>query len=430
MSIIKIKNFGPIGQNSHSNDGLFTVKFSPVTVFIGHQASGKSTMTKLFSIFTWIEKKLVRGDFLYNNGIFNEIVFRNGFIAQEIYQYFNDNTKIIYIGSMYSFEYEKKAFKITETKASSLTNYVLPKIQYVSAARNLLTILYAIPQDVFIDKNGSTVDLLNNIPRMVRDLNTEYINSLSKLKDIGFKLPIKNISVFHQDRHVFVKTKNKRISMSAASSGIQSITPLLMVSAFLSKEVQKSFFEKLQAINSVLKKRIENKILITKKDKLIESFNLYYDNGEYSFENDKDTLDQLLNIIKQFLSSCFINIVEEPEQNLFPNTQADVLYELIKYKNENKFNQLVISTHSPYILTSLNNAILAKDVFKLKGTYIEELPENKTISFEDVSAYKLEDGNIFSIIDKKSRLINAEQIDDCSTKINEVFSKLMEQNNG
>lgn len=426
MSIIKIKNFGPIGENHNSNDGLFIVKFSPVTVFIGHQSSGKSTITKLFSIFTWIEKKLVCGDILINK--ISNFIFKNSCIRQEIIEYFNTDTKIIYIGNRYNFEYEKGIFKVI-TNNNSLTNYILPKIQYISAARNLLTILYAIPSGSIIDQKGSIIDLLSNIPHMVRLLNEEYNKSLSQLKDTGFRLPINEISVFHQDRKTFIKTKDKQISMGAASSGIQSITPLLMVSNFLVKEVQKSLFEKLQSISSVLRKRIEDKISENKNDKLLESFNLYYIGGEDSFKNDKDTLQQLLNIIKQFLPSCFINIVEEPEQNLFPNTQSDVLNELIKHKNENEFNQLIISTHSPYILTTLNNAILAKDIFDKQHKFIEEIPENKMISFENISAYKLENGNIISIKNEELRLIDATQIDDCSIEINETFSKLMELSN-
>ena len=173
-----------------------------------------------------------------------------------------------------------------------------------------------------------------------------------------------------------------------------------------------------------------------KDENLLEIFNLCQIYGEESLPadltNDKKTLQQLSNILKQFLPSCFINIVEEPEQNLFPTTQTQVLYELLKYKNENENNKLIITTHSPYILTSLNNAIFAKDVFNKQHKYIEELSENKMVSFEDISAYKLEEGNIISIRDEETRLINAYQIDDCSIQIDEIFSKLselMEQNN-
>ncbi|MCB0557838.1 MAG: AAA family ATPase [Phaeodactylibacter sp.] len=61
MSKIKINNFGPINVGCQENDGWIEVK--KVTVFIGNQGSGKSTVAKLISTFSWIEKALTRGDY-------------------------------------------------------------------------------------------------------------------------------------------------------------------------------------------------------------------------------------------------------------------------------------------------------------------------------------------------------------------------------
>ena len=61
MSKIRIKNFGPIKQGYQEEDGWMDVK--KVTVFIGNQGSGKSTVAKLISTFSWIEKALTRGDY-------------------------------------------------------------------------------------------------------------------------------------------------------------------------------------------------------------------------------------------------------------------------------------------------------------------------------------------------------------------------------
>ena len=61
MAQLRIKKFGPIVQGMQGNDGWLT--FKRVTVFIGNQGSGKSTVAKLFSTFSWMEKALVRGDY-------------------------------------------------------------------------------------------------------------------------------------------------------------------------------------------------------------------------------------------------------------------------------------------------------------------------------------------------------------------------------
>ena len=56
MSKIRIKNFGPIKEGFQENNGWIDIK--KVTLFIGNQGSGKSTVAKLISTFTWLEKSL------------------------------------------------------------------------------------------------------------------------------------------------------------------------------------------------------------------------------------------------------------------------------------------------------------------------------------------------------------------------------------
>ena len=60
MSKIKIKNFGPIKEGFIEKEGWIDVK--KVTVFVGNQGSGKSTVAKLISTFSWLEKSINRGD--------------------------------------------------------------------------------------------------------------------------------------------------------------------------------------------------------------------------------------------------------------------------------------------------------------------------------------------------------------------------------
>jgi len=64
MNKISIKNFGPIKEGYLEDDGWMDIK--KVTVFIGNQGSGKSTVAKVISILIWLEKSINRGDI--NNG--------------------------------------------------------------------------------------------------------------------------------------------------------------------------------------------------------------------------------------------------------------------------------------------------------------------------------------------------------------------------
>ncbi len=423
MAVIKIKNFGPIDENVNrdgllADDGLFTINISAVCVFVGYQSSGKSTLAKLYSIFTWIEKTLQR-DFLPIE--LNTTIFKKLCTQQEIGEYFRDNTVIVYNGDSYSFKYDER-MNIFTVRVINNKPHSLPKIQYISAVRNLLTILYNISADRIIDQKGNVIELSSNIPFMVKDLNAEYLKALERFGNSGFYLPVEETKVHYYNHNVFIKTKGKTIFMSSASSGIQSIAPLLMVSRYLSDEVQKSSFEKLKTISSSQKNSIEKK-LSAEDNELAAKFQLYCIGGKDILEKDND-IDQLENHLNKYLPSHFINIVEEPEQNLFPETQADVLYELLACRNTNSNNKLVLSTHSPYILMAINNAILAHIVFMKTGKTLDALPQSKMIA--EVSAYMLENGKIVSIIDNTTGLINAEKIDSCSTYINDVFDKLQD----
>lgn len=114
MSRIRIRNFGPIKDGCMTNNGW--VDIQKVTVFIGNQGSGKSTVAKLISTFTWIEKALVRGD--YNKKWFErKNKLKNQYLNyHRLENYFNgiDNTLIEYEGDAYSIVYENGSLIINE----------------------------------------------------------------------------------------------------------------------------------------------------------------------------------------------------------------------------------------------------------------------------------------------------------------------------
>ena len=59
-------------------------------------------------------------------------------------------------------------------------------------------------------------------------------------------------------------------------------------------------------------------------------------------------------------------IVEEPELNLFPETQKDLIYDLLEMINSGR-DHLLMTTHSPYLLYALNNCMLGLGTRKYTG---------------------------------------------------------------
>ena len=124
MSRIKIKNFGPIQDGCRESDGW--IEISKTTIFIGNQGSGKSTVAKLISTFTWIEKALVRGDydkkwFERKNRLKNQFL---NYHRLENYQINNRKTEIDYEGDAYQFQ---PAYNFnTEVEVSYLGDFYDP----------------------------------------------------------------------------------------------------------------------------------------------------------------------------------------------------------------------------------------------------------------------------------------------------------------
>lgn len=122
--------------------------------------------------------------------------------------------------------------------------------------------------------------------------------------------------------------------------------------------------------------------------------------------------------------------IEEPEAHLFPTSQKQII-SLIATIYNSTGSSFFITTHSPYILTALNNLVVGKDAYdkaKASGNteqlkkLAEVLPEDELIRLEEVAAYTLNNGKVESIIDLEDRLIGANLLDSVSDEFEIAFS--------
>jgi len=122
--------------------------------------------------------------------------------------------------------------------------------------------------------------------------------------------------------------------------------------------------------------------------------------------------------------------IEEPEAHLFPVSQRRLIgiFSRLYHTFRHRF---LLTTHSPYILTAMNNLILASNLVEENGSEVETrvkkiLGGDEMIRFDDVSAYTIEDGVLSSIINSETRLIGSSIIDSVSDEFDSVMDKLME----
>ncbi|MFM9949613.1 MAG: AAA family ATPase [Saprospiraceae bacterium] len=373
MSKIRIKNFGPIKEGFQENDGWMEVK--KVTVFIGNQGSGKSTVAKVISTLSWLEKALNRGDSIW---IHNRLDFQNYFEYQGLKGYFKKDTIIEYHGNscsiLYSLdELENNPDKKTLNYTPSI--YIVPKIMYVPAERNFLTVI----------KNATGV---RGLPPPLFEFAEELKRGQFESKGKEIPLPINDVYYKYDEESdsSFIIGKDFNINLLVASSGFQSLVPLFLVSLSLGLIVKNG--SEITPDNISVDQSIRMNAQISK----IMSNNAF---------NDEEKIQKANEIRAKFQNKAFINIVEEPEQNLFPSSQRQILNSLLEFNNMSEGNKLIMTTHSPYIINYLNIAIQGAYLMdKIKDSTNREalteklnkiVPADAVVSVKDTVIYQLDE---------------------------------------
>lgn len=128
-----------------------------------------------------------------------------------------------------------------------------------------------------------------------------------------------------------------------------------------------------------------------------------------SSSGQQEALPLILSIIEYPIASLEnqLLIIEEPEAHLYPNAQKEIL-ELIVEASYQKRCKVFFTTHSPYIISCLNNEIL-------KRGWNEK----------HISAYYVNSGSIKNIFDNEDNLVGLEELDNVSNKLaKEYFNAL------
>lgn len=378
MTRLRIKDFGPIKGGYTGNDGWLDV--SKVTLFIGNQGSGKSTVAKLISVLSWIEKAIVKGQLKAK-----ELKAYNRFLKQLSYQridnYISTSTEIEYEGRAYRISYRKNVFTAEKNEANG---YLLPKIMYVPAERNFLGA---------IDRP----DKLKNLPSPLFTFLDEYDHARN-LYSKGIDLPIGDARFVYDSLNKIAHITNDKytLRLSEASSGFQSTVPIYLVTKYLTESLGK-------ANDPAVKPQS-----IEEQRKLAREIQRIINDPALSEEVRQESLRQLS---ARYKPACLINIVEEPEQNLFPISQRILLNSLLEFTNNNEGNKLIITTHSPYLINFLSIAIQgsglyesikeSRKVSELTKKLEDVVPVKALLKAKDVAIYQMDEklGTISKLTD-------------------------------
>ncbi|MBR4327960.1 MAG: ATP-binding protein [Bacteroidales bacterium] len=394
---LEIKNFGPIKEGK--------IETKKVTVLIGNQGSGKSTVAKLLATFCWIEKDVFRRG--YSEEIESEIKKRfNAFWDyHRLSNYLKGVSHITYAGPVLKIDFKNWVDGNSTVKPINNVKYSLPKITYFPAERNFLS-------SIKKSKQGQDFTLWTQSLQEFKEI---FQDAKDNMKGT-LRLPINDIDVEYDNfkEVLYVKGKDYKIPLSESASGFQSFVPMFVVADYLSKMLQ-SEYEMSSSERDMFKKEsaeiLNNPIFTDEQKRML-----------------------LSNLAKKINVSRTINIIEEPEQNLFPTSQRSMLNSLLEFNNAVSGNRLILTTHSPYILSYLMLVIQAAEIKeKAKGNpeilskLYEIVPEKAITPMKDVVVYELnDDGTISELPQSYGLPSNDNFLNNELGKTNTLFSELMD----
>lgn len=407
MKQLVIKNVGPIRQ--------VDIKLNRFNFFIGPQSSGKSTVAKILSSCMWLEKEVLT--------TLNDKVIADGaaFVRlvesfHKIEGYFEDGSFVQYDTDCISIMYSDKDIKITRKENE---DYRREKICYIPAERNMVTL----PELQGFEFGHTNIrsflfDWFNAREFFVAGNKTDVLN-------LGVKYYYDSEQSKIKDRIEHVNGRTYQIALSSASSGLQSLTPLLVMLQYYTDEYFRSYNEKRSfAADTKLKKTIstllsefnKNKEMPNAKDE--EQARLAQEVNIQSFSDFLQT--QLLNtkILSTFSRLMVPHktsfIIEEPEQNLYPSTQMDLLDLVVELCNGEKKHHCAITTHSPYILNQLNLLVKRFDV-GVKGL--------AALNWDELSVWAVKDGEVRDLKVRNAHLINPEYLSEPLDRIYQEYEQ-------
>lgn len=380
-----------------------TIEICPVTVIIGEQATGKSIVARLLYFFN---------EYFAN---FDELSLSNN----ERKTSYDKKKREEFINIFPSYSWEKSKFSITYENADHSITLTSEKN---SAALKLTTsssvaLFFSQLKKDYNRFSKEYKDQPVARTRLLREFRYLHSESGNKIYESALFVPAA--------RAFYATIRDEIFSILALDNKIDQI--ILQFGEFYETAKMRQKFErarrnkKLQA----LQQKEDEYFSKVVKGKLIK------DDGRDWLEMDRggriemsrassgqQEATPLLMAISQYPNPGRTLIIEEPEAHLFPTAQVSIL-DFILSQSIEKDTSILFTTHSPYILSALNN-YLVRDEARLENSF----------PLEKLRAYCISNGKVESIVDKEVGLISADYIDSISDEISTEFERAIEALNG
>lgn len=398
MRHLVIRNIGPVKEAE--------IELKRFNFIIGPQSSGKSTVAKILSTCSWIEKEVTT--------TMNEkaIEDADSFVSlmedfHKMIDYFDDDSEIEYETDVVSIILKGKEFQIS-LKNQEL--YRREKICYIPSERNAVT-LPELQGFEFGQTNlrSFLFDWYNAREFYGEENKTDILN-------LGVRYYYDPSEQKYKDRIEHVNGKTYKIPLGSASSGLQSVVPLQIMMQYYTNQYFNTFAEKTSFDSDTKTRLIQNRVVDKyvlsvvypgfdpkKRSELIKEQNdrIHEGNPEARalLEKYREELERLTVPVRTSF------IVEEPEQNLYPFTQIDLLEAIVELCSNERGHGCTITTHSPFILNYLNVLI---------ERFNKNILDQVKLNPEELGVYSVSEGRLTDLMQQNAKTgeksVNAEDL--------------------
>lgn len=427
------------------------IEVNDLTFFIGQQASGKSTLAKLIYFFKTlgqfignellyqqnsyetlqIEKKIehiisvfflalfghnenFHINFIYSNG--NSIKF---FSDENLAFIFEDDDNILSklsteltqpIKELNSLQktnisFNDRTFKLWENKIDSILDKYLPYKKeniYFAAGRSFLSLA---------DKN---------VIEIGEGYKEEFENYIRQSETGAFDAPLLYPTI-NENALIISSYINHCLDLKKSFKSISNII-------FHDKNLIESMVKQEEILRGNYFQNDSNEGINTEKSKILLQ-------NTSSGQQEAIRLLQDINSLIIYHKKVAFRVYEEPEAHLFPASQKALMEMIVILLNSNPNVQLLISTHTPYLLAVLNVLMKAKELEKQLGENHISLdflvPKEERLDSSRVRVYsakQTENGRFIfeNVVNQETQSIDAEIIDKVSEEIGITYEQLLD----
>ena len=387
MRQLVVKSFGPI-----TNAKIEIRRFN---LFIGEQSIGKSTLAKLITIFT---------DYitLWSLFQFKENIWEKYLDSYDLSPYATDDFYIKYTE-------QEDDYEIT-----------------IEISKNNILSTLTIDGKPVTEESDIFAHIVSNKP-FYRNENLEQFNNVLQT-ETTFSQAFYNLlrnSLYIPTERIVGAQITKILPIVNLVAREQVSKNLLRFINELNNAKEKYATSKLDMLNVTYRKAGEDEFIVLKNKK-----KLSLNNASSGIQSALPLLLVVEYGINERDYASFV--VEEPECNLFPQKQTELLQFLIK-KIFSQNRMLTITTHSPYLLSALNNYLYAGRIARELSESKEELKkivdEQLWLKSDDCAIYSLGEtingGEYYlNLEDSSTGMIDFNYLDGVSLTMSEEFGKL------